>query len=211
METKTETIYIDLARKFSYCLYEGKKYTHVAYDYNSNAIIVCSQPKRFALNFVNTFQSIWNMLKRNIEKHNLVYRTTMHQAPSKTSLSINPPTTSLLHQEQRDLFKLSKIVSSVLHAQLTEISLCNYGTNSYLRLKTPSTCSALHGVPSKLTYANFHGKYNFKTHPWAPLNAKQLYMNICNLVRHGAQEELMYSTLDQQWSLSILPHVYCGH
>ncbi|KAL7464328.1 hypothetical protein ACHAXS_004666 [Conticribra weissflogii] len=60
----------------------------------------------------------------------------------------NPSTTSLLHQKDiksmlwDQQFRLSKITSSVVYAQQTQISLCNCWTNSYHRLKNPSTCYA---------------------------------------------------------------------
>ncbi len=61
-DSMNKTIYINLDRKFLFCLYEGKKYKFIAFDYNSNAIIVCPMPNRAVSTIVNTFQSICNML-----------------------------------------------------------------------------------------------------------------------------------------------------
>ena len=67
-DTKNKTVYIDLAGKFPYCSFEGNKYIFVAYDYNSNAIIVRPMPNREAATIVSTFQGICNMLDKKQRK-----------------------------------------------------------------------------------------------------------------------------------------------
>ncbi len=87
----------------------------------------------------------------------------------------------------------------MVYALLTQISLCNYGTNFYLRLKTLSTCSVLHVTTHLNQYIKSSTRstisiLNYEHH----LDAEPLYINIHNLIYHGTQEELMPGTPDQQ-------------
>ncbi len=59
----------------------------------------------------------------------------------------------------------------MVHAQQTQISPCHHRTISYLKPKTPLTCSVFciaHDDPSKSAYHILHGKHNFNNQLWAP-------------------------------------------
>ncbi len=68
--------------------------------------------------------------------------------------------------------------------QQTQISPCSYRTNSYLRMKIPSSCLDLHGM--------IHPNQHTKSLPW------KVQLNICNHSHHGAKEELVHGTIGQQ-------------
>ncbi len=101
--------------------------------------------KTEASTIVATFQSNWNMLKK---KH-FKLQDKEGSNTIKNSLSRNTYIPNLFHQKntesmkKREQCKLSRITSSVVYAQQTQIFLSNYGINSYHRVKNTSSCSVM--------------------------------------------------------------------
>ncbi len=136
-----------MARKFLYCSYEGNKYKIVTLTTTLmlSLLTQCKTKRHVILSKSFNPSALW--LNWNTTNCNFVHRTMNHQTPSMKFCYINQSNNNLFHQkniesmQQKEQFRLLRITSSEVHAQQTPISLCKYLSNSFLRLKTPSTCS----------------------------------------------------------------------
>ncbi len=134
-----------MPEKIPYCVHEGNKYIFVAYDHNTmQSLFINFQTEGHLL--LSTLSNPYvSYLK--ISKKTQFCWTMKYQTHSKTSLSMNLSIANVFHQKNIESilwnvrFIFSRITSSLVYAQMIQISLYNYGTNSYIRLKTPSTCS----------------------------------------------------------------------
>ncbi|KAL7465261.1 hypothetical protein ACHAXS_005587, partial [Conticribra weissflogii] len=140
------------------------KHIFVAYDYNSNAIIVCPLPNREKYTIVITSNPSAPCLKRNIT--NLNFESINCQFVLAKEHRVNAAE-SAIQTFKNHFISILCATDPNFPMQLWD-QLLPQAEDS---LKIP--CIACDD-PTTSTHEILHGKHNFITHPWAPTGCKAI-------------------------------------